>query len=133
MADTTQVPEVAQLRERYTKAIDDVTGGTCPADIIDAVLVVAQADRAELASLAVNAANALRDEKRHYEIACREIARLKDLVDRLGQTERLQRDRIARVCQMADAWAEQLPETIRTATAVDAIRTALETTPGSVS
>lgn len=31
----------------------------------------------ELASLAVNAANALRDEKRHYEIACQEIARLK--------------------------------------------------------
>ena len=37
-----------------------------------------------------------------------------------------QRAAIARVRQMADAWEQQLPETIRTATAVEAIRTALE-------
>jgi hypothetical protein len=37
----------------------------------------------ELASLAVNAANALRDEKRHYEIACEENARLRAAVERV--------------------------------------------------
>jgi hypothetical protein len=43
------------------------------------------ADRAadELASLAVNAANALHDEKRHYEIACQENARLHAAIDRV--------------------------------------------------
>jgi len=33
---------------------------------------------------------------------------------------------LARIWQMADAWEQRLPETIRTATAVDAIRTVLE-------
>jgi len=33
---------------------------------------------------------------------------------------------VARIRQMVDAWEQRLPETIRTATAVDAIRTALE-------
>lgn len=33
---------------------------------------------------------------------------------------------LARVRQMTDAWEQQLPETIVTATAVDALRTALE-------
>jgi hypothetical protein len=67
--------------------------------------------RQELADLAVNAANALRDEKRHYRIACQDIARLRAQLDRIRQ--------------MTDAWERQLPDTIRTATAVDAIRTAL--------
>ncbi|MBB5932354.1 hypothetical protein [Streptomyces echinatus] len=39
--------------------------------------------RTQLASLAVNVANALRDEKRHYEIACRENAELRATVDRV--------------------------------------------------
>jgi hypothetical protein len=37
----------------------------------------------ELASLAVNAGHALRDEKRHYEIACQENARLRATIDRV--------------------------------------------------
>jgi hypothetical protein len=37
----------------------------------------------ELASLAVNAANALRDEKRHYEIACQENVRLNATLERI--------------------------------------------------
>lgn len=37
--------------------------------------------RQELAELAVNAANALRDEKRHYEIACAEITRLRQRLE----------------------------------------------------
>lgn len=41
------------------------------------------ATEAQLASLAVNAAKALRDEKRHYEIACEENARLRATVDRV--------------------------------------------------
>jgi hypothetical protein len=36
---------------------------------------------------------------------------------------------IARVRQMADAWEQQLPDTMRTAAAVDAIRTALDAAP----
>ncbi|GHJ04750.1 hypothetical protein TPA0906_66150 [Streptomyces olivaceus] len=39
---------------------------------------------AELASLAVNAGRALQDEKRHYEIACRENTRLRAMVDEYG-------------------------------------------------
>lgn len=66
----------------------------------------------QLASLAVNAANALRDEKRHYEIACQENARLRAVVARIGQ--------------MADAWEQRLPEVIRTPAVVSAIRAALE-------
>jgi hypothetical protein len=46
----------------------------------------------ELADLAVNAANALRDEKRHYAISCQEITRLRELVGRLGSTEQQRRD-----------------------------------------
>ncbi|MEU5624245.1 hypothetical protein [Streptomyces tendae] len=38
----------------------------------------------ELASLAVNAGRALQDEKRHYEIACKEITRLRAMVDEYG-------------------------------------------------
>lgn len=71
----------------------------------------------ELASLAVNAANALRDEKRHYEIACQEIARLSVVV--------------ARLRQMTDHWEKQLPEVIRTPAVVSAIRAVLE--PAAVS
>lgn len=73
--------------------------------------------QAELASLAMNAANALSDEKRHYEIACQENARLRAVV--------------TRVEQMADHWEQQLPEVIRTPAVVSAIRAALE--PAAVS
>lgn len=59
------------------------------------------------------------------ESADARIRRLEDLVDRLGQTEQRQRSTLDRIRQMADAWEEQLPDVIRTATAVDAIRTTL--------
>ncbi|MEU2402781.1 hypothetical protein ABZ609_00345 [Streptomyces rubiginosohelvolus] len=56
-------------------------GGPCPllgATSEDAPpLSVEGRTNAELASLAVNAANALRDERRHYRIACEENARLR--------------------------------------------------------
>ncbi|MFJ8345082.1 ParB N-terminal domain-containing protein [Streptomyces sp. NPDC094153] len=66
----------------------------------DAVLAVlpAPADRAanELASLAVNTGRALQDEKRHYEIACQENARLRATI------ERLRADRAAVLREVAD-------------------------------
>ncbi|MFH8813049.1 hypothetical protein ACH4GZ_38620 [Streptomyces hygroscopicus] len=40
---------------------------------------------------------------------------------------------LARVRQMADAWEQRLPETIATATAVDALRTALKHADGAPS
>lgn len=55
-----------------------------PAVVSAAALSTDQA-APELASLAVNAANALRDEKRHYEIACEEIARLRATINRVRQ------------------------------------------------
>ena len=42
-----------------------------------------RAANAELAPLAVNAANALRDEKRHHEIAAQEVAKLRARVAEL--------------------------------------------------
>ncbi|MEU4051311.1 hypothetical protein AB0F09_19190 [Streptomyces olivaceus] len=49
---------------------------------------------AELAALAVNAGRALQDEKRHYEIACRENARLrKDWVEMRDRAEHAEADR----------------------------------------
>lgn len=57
-------------------------------DLADAVLPVVLSEptdqaAAELASLAVNAGRALQDEKRHYQIACEENARLRAEVERL--------------------------------------------------
>jgi hypothetical protein len=37
----------------------------------------------ELASLAVNAGRALQDERRHYEVACQENARLRATIERV--------------------------------------------------
>ncbi|MGW6652454.1 hypothetical protein AMK23_26190 [Streptomyces sp. CB02130] len=51
--------------------------GTNEAEGTEPALSVEGRTNAELASLAVNAANALRDEKRHYRIACEENARLR--------------------------------------------------------
>jgi hypothetical protein len=52
---------------------DRPTASTITDDELDALY----AERDQLASLAVNAANALRDERRHYRIACEEVARLR--------------------------------------------------------
>ncbi|CAL9668250.1 hypothetical protein SUDANB145_07274 (plasmid) [Streptomyces sp. enrichment culture] len=105
LAHAAPVPSVdrAALRQRIADALAEADGWVFAPGFkdgsptyqgflrqADAVLAV-PADRAaeELASLAVNAANALRDEKRHYEIACEENARLR------AEVERLRADRAA--------------------------------------
>ena len=63
-----------------------------------AAVVSPPTDRAaELASLAVNAGRALHDEKRHYEIACQENARLRATIDRVRQLH----DRLAEETDLA--------------------------------
>ncbi|MFF5670293.1 hypothetical protein [Streptomyces hygroscopicus] len=125
----------------------------------------------ELASLAVNAARALKDEQRHHRIAAEENARLRAenavlrsvqpgnarlydtsvsldrernalrveveqwratfgrdaLADALARKECAEATRdqyaaaLTRLDQMATSWLEQLPDAIRTATAVEAV------------
>ena len=84
-----------------------------PGVLADAVLAEL-APELTRAHQAVNAENALRDEKRHYDSAWREIVRL--------------RAQLVRIQQMTDAWERELPETIRTATVVDALRIAIALT-----
>ncbi|WP_019357957.1 hypothetical protein [Streptomyces sp. AA1529] len=69
----------------------------------------------ELASLAVNAANALRDEKRHYEIACQDNARLRE---ELRKAKRA----VERVQRRLDAWEQKLPENVRRDTIIEVLR-----------
>jgi predicted nuclease with TOPRIM domain len=54
-----------------------------------------------------------------------------ELIEQLGTTEAelvAARSSLDRVRQMTDAWEQRLPDTIRTATAVEALRAALPTT-----
>lgn len=84
-----------------------------------------QRSNAELASLAVNAANALRDEKRHYEIAAKEAGGLRKRVED-AERERDQyasaiRHLIRRIKHTGYVWSQTLPETIRTDEVVKAL------------
>lgn len=88
----------AALRDRIAEALyahdhpshlvslNETGMGPAYRESADAVLAVLPppVDRAdELASLAVNAGRALSDEKRHYEIACEENARLRATIERV--------------------------------------------------
>ena len=44
----------AERRKRYAAAMDDVTGGCCPVDLIDAVMAVADAELTELRAQVAN-------------------------------------------------------------------------------
>jgi len=66
----------------------------------------------------------------NWETNCGEHARLLDhAYDETTRRETAEA-RIARLRQMADAWEQQLPDVIRTATAVEAIRMATGDQPG---
>ncbi|MFJ4418245.1 hypothetical protein [Streptomyces sp. NPDC088925] len=77
-----------------------------------------RAEQAKLQDL-LRAENARAD----AAIAREEVAEQSELEAR---SDRAAVRAVSRVAQMADAWEQQLPETIRTAAAVDAIRHALE-------
>ncbi|MGW5582841.1 hypothetical protein [Streptomyces sp. NPDC003857] len=90
-----------ERRERYAAALFeesnpgvrwvDMPAGLSDMDYwrkqADAVLAVADGEQRELASLAVNAANALRDERRHHEIAAGEVGRLRAELRRMAGEE----------------------------------------------
>lgn len=96
--DQPHAADTSALRDRIAAAIVDLYNAGAVyalepgqaelmADAVMAVLPTTNHDTdtsAELASLAVNAGRALQDEKRHYEIACRENTRLRAMVDEYG-------------------------------------------------
>lgn len=64
--------------------------------------------------------------KRMFERADFDRKRTAKALERAEQRAAALEAVVTRVQQMADAWEQRLPETILTATAVDAVRTALE-------
>lgn len=94
----------------------------------------------ELLVTAVKAHQGQKRMQQRAEAAEAEVVRLTELVGRyadrgIANGERAEEAEaaLARVRQMADAWEQRLPEVIRTATVVDAIRIALALSAGGAS
>lgn len=76
-------PTTARLLHLVDRAIRGVALPAEKQALRDGVAALATTN-AELASLSVNAANALADERRHHEIAAEEVARLRAALDRVN-------------------------------------------------
>lgn len=127
--ETSPGPSAVERRKRYAAAMDAVTGGICPTGLIDAVMAVADAEQRELASLAVNAANALRDERRHHEIAAGEVGRLREELRKAKRAADLlaaDHRAVERVQRRLDAWEQRLPENVRKDTVIEVLRADLD-------
>lgn len=70
-------PDAEERRQRYARAMDAVTGGICPADLIDAVVAVADAEQADLRATVLREAIDVAREEGHRleEVAGIEPAR----------------------------------------------------------
>lgn len=119
----TDVDSLATLRQRIA--------GELHADALADAVLAAIAPELERLRKAERAVDLLAGAHRRADEAEAQVKRLSDLVDRLGQTERQQRDTLARVRQVATDLSTWLaPDGIDAQATAASILAALDSHPG---
>ncbi|GHH58280.1 hypothetical protein [Streptomyces candidus] len=131
---------VRAVRAAANTGPDDLALAPRPRHTVDTITSDALDELYTRLAKAERAANLLADSHRRADAAEAEAAQLNADIDSRDKTirhleaglthERARAERgqavLTRIRQMTDAWERRLPETVRTATVVDAIRSAME-------
>lgn len=140
---TPEIPvrsSTAERRRRYAAAMDAVTGGICPTDLIDAVMAVADAEIRAIDEAADETARRLLSQRQEMaeeryawqergDRAEAENARLHEELRKAKRAANLlasDHRAVERVQRRLDAWEQRLPENVRTATVLEVLRSDLD-------
>lgn len=116
----------AERRKRYAAAMDAVTGGICPTDLIDAVMAVADAELRTQQDRQIEQATEVLNKYADGEI---ENARLREELRKAKRAANLlaaDHRAVERVQRRLDAWEQRLPENVQKATVIEVLRRDLD-------